>query len=66
MAHIETFNDVRRTDNFLGVPVKDGNELPQRFLIPQVEITTNDNAPSNPPGIFQETPVNSEVDYTGL
>ena len=34
MAHIEVFNDVRRTDNFLNVPPKRGDQLPQRFLFP--------------------------------
>ena len=67
MAHIETFNDVRRTENYLGVPVKgNASQLPQRYLIAQTEINANSNAPDSPPGVFQVTPVNESVDYSGV
>ncbi|MFB6230893.1 MAG: SusD/RagB family nutrient-binding outer membrane lipoprotein [Salinibacter sp.] len=65
MAHIEVFNDVRRTDNFLNIPPKRGGQLPQRFLIAQTEINANNNAPQNPPGIFEVTPAN-QFDYPGF
>ncbi len=65
MAHIETFNDLRRTDNFLGVPPKTGDQLPQRFLIAQVEVNANANAPEPIPGTFQATPAN-ESGYSGM
>jgi len=65
MAHIEVFNDVRRTDNFLNIPPKRGDQLPQRFLIAQTEINANDNAPQNPPGLLEVTPAN-QFDYPGF
>lgn len=68
MGHIEAFNDLRRTENFIGVPLKTNSatRLPQRYLIAQAEINANSNAPDSPPGIFQVTPVNKSVAYTGL
>ncbi|MDJ1501312.1 SusD/RagB family nutrient-binding outer membrane lipoprotein [Xanthocytophaga agilis] len=47
-GQLEVFNDVRRTDNLLGVPIKSGaSELPQRLLYPQAEINANSaNVPS--------------------
>lgn len=66
MAHIEAFNDIRRTDNFLDIEPKAGNELPQRFLIGQGEADANENAPDPIPGIFDPTPVNQNIDYTGV
>ena len=42
---IEVFNDVRRTNNLIGVPINNGTELPARFLYPQSEINTNPNTP---------------------
>jgi hypothetical protein len=65
MAHIEVFNDVRRTDNFLNIPPKRGDQLPQRFLIAQTEINANDNAPGNPPGLLEVTSAN-QFDYPGF
>lgn len=60
VGQIEEFNDVRRTNNLIGVPknVQSAPSLPQRFLVPQVEVNTNPNAPNPPPGIFVKTPVN--------
>ena len=53
-----TFHDLSRTNNALGVRVKTGNQLPQRFLYPQSESDTNPNAPATFPGLFTPTPVN--------
>ncbi|TYZ08634.1 SusD/RagB family nutrient-binding outer membrane lipoprotein [Hymenobacter lutimineralis] len=61
IGQIEAFNDVRRTDNALGLPIK-GNgatSIPQRFLYPQSEVNTNTNTPSPLPGLFVPTPVNN-------
>jgi tetratricopeptide (TPR) repeat protein len=58
IGNIEAFNDLRRTDNYIGVPPKTGSQIPQRFLYAQTEINANSNAPESPPGIFVETPVN--------
>jgi hypothetical protein len=43
----EAFNDVRRTNNLIGVPINNGTKLPGRFLYPQSEINSN---PSTPKG----------------
>ncbi len=53
-----TFHDLSRTGNALGVRVKTGNQLPQRFLYPQIESDTNPNAPASFPGLFTPTPIN--------
>lgn len=58
MGEMEAFNDIRRTDNMLGIPAVTGSQLPERFLIPQSEVNANSNAPSPIPGLFEPTPVN--------
>ena len=57
-GQIEVFNDLRRTDNFLGLLPVQGNAFPQRYLVPQVEIDANVNVPSPIPGLFDPTPAN--------
>ncbi|RMA57102.1 SusD/RagB family nutrient-binding outer membrane lipoprotein [Ulvibacter antarcticus] len=54
----QTWHDLNRTNNALGVTPKTGTQLPQRFLYPQNELDTNTNAPSPIPGIFVATAVN--------
>lgn len=54
----QTWHDITRTNNALGVTPKTGSDTPQRFLYPQVELNTNTNAPSPIPGLFAPTPVN--------
>lgn len=67
MAHIETFNDLRRTDNFIGIPIKSGSQLPQRFLIAQTEINANNNiSEGDVQSLSTPTPVNAQIDYTGV
>jgi len=56
-----TFNDIRRTDNVLGIPANKGSKIPQRFLIPQSEVNSNANVPSTQPGLFDPTPVNQQA-----
>mgnify|MGYP006279419051 CR=1 FL=1 len=58
VGQIEVYNDLRRTDNLLEIPPVTGSEIPKRFLIPQVEINANTNAPSPIPGLMEATPVN--------
>ncbi len=60
IGQIEEFNDVRRTNNLIGVPknVATAPDLPQRFLYPQSEVNTNPNTPNPIPGLFVKTPVN--------
>ena len=60
MGQINAFNDARRTNNALSMPVKSATapSLPQRFLYPQSEINTNPNVPKPIPGLYEKTPVN--------
>ncbi|GHN00637.1 hypothetical protein WSM22_21260 [Cytophagales bacterium WSM2-2] len=47
IGQIEGYNDMRRTDNFLKIPVAAGkSDFPRRFLYSQVEINTNPKTPS--------------------
>jgi starch-binding outer membrane protein, SusD/RagB family len=64
MGTVEAFNDIRRTDNFLGIDIAQQDRVPQRFLYAQVEINTNPNVPSPIPGVYEETPVNAALNYT--
>jgi hypothetical protein len=57
-GQVESWNDMRRTDNYLNIPLKKGNKVPERFLIPQSELNSNTNAP-NDKGLFDPTEVNS-------
>jgi len=59
IGSVQVFQDIRRTDNLIGVQVKGTGHttIPQRFLYPQTEI----NANSNFPGLvdmFAKTPIN--------
>jgi len=57
----QVFHDVRRTNNLIGVPIKNtsaGNTtIPQRFLYPQSEVNANANFPGFV-DLFEPTPVN--------
>ena len=65
IGNIEAFTDVRRTDNFIGVPPGTTQGIPERFLYPQIELNANSNAPTQS-NLFNETPVNASINYTGL
>lgn len=54
----QTWHDLTRTNNALGIRVKTGTELPQRFIYPQSEVDANVNVPSPLPGLFVATNVN--------
>jgi hypothetical protein len=60
LGRIEVFNDIRRTDNLIGVPTnREDNQIPQRFLYPQSELNTNPNTPRlGTTDLFRPTPVN--------
>lgn len=58
VGQIESFNDIRRTNNLIGIPTSTGTQHPQRFLYPQSEVSANQNTPSPIPTLFQPTPVN--------
>jgi hypothetical protein len=61
-GQIEGFNDTRRTINetTVRVPVmpNTGEQLPQRFLYPTIEIDRNSNVPNPVPDFFSPTKVN--------
>jgi hypothetical protein len=44
---LPTYQDVRRTDNMIGVPIKNAGTtvIPQRFLYPSTELSSNANFP---------------------
>ena len=69
IGQIEPFNDQRRAKplaggsilakSLVGVTPKKGASLPQRFLYPQIEITTNPNTPAQTVAdLFTPTSVN--------
>ncbi|ALW85448.1 hypothetical protein AUC43_10280 [Hymenobacter sedentarius] len=60
VGQLEPFNDLRRTNNLIGIPKKSSvsSDIPQRLLYPQSEIDTNPNVPKPIPGLFVKTPVN--------
>jgi hypothetical protein len=48
-GQIEAFNDMRRTDNYIGIPLKAGapvQAIPERFVYPQNELNSNSNVPA--------------------
>ncbi len=53
-GQIETFSDMRRTNNALGIPLNQGTtQHPARYLIPQSEINANGaNVPANGKDLF--------------
>lgn len=57
---LQVFHDMRRTNNILGVSVKNSNAtiVPQRFLYPQVEINANSSYPGSQT-LFAKTEVNN-------
>jgi starch-binding outer membrane protein, SusD/RagB family len=58
VGQIEVFNDTRRTDNLLGIKPNKGSQLPERLLIPQVELDANNKVPNPLPSLFLPTAVN--------
>lgn len=67
-ASIETFNDLRRTENYAEILNSTGGldpsepevltDFPQRFPIAEGEVNGNENTPDPIPGIFDVTPAN--------
>jgi hypothetical protein len=55
IGQIESFNDLRRTGNYLNLPIlpTGKTQYPQRLLYPQIEINTNAaNVPTSNVGLF--------------
>jgi starch-binding outer membrane protein, SusD/RagB family len=66
-GQIEAFNDMRRTDNYIGIPLKadaPNQVMPERFIYPQTEISSNANVPSIV-DVFTPTSVNAGS-YPGI
>ena len=58
VGQMEAFNDLRRTDNLIGLTAKGTQGLPQRYIYPQLELNSNTNAPAAV-SIFTKTAVNN-------
>ncbi|QFZ53872.1 RagB/SusD family nutrient uptake outer membrane protein [Oceanihabitans sp. IOP_32] len=60
IGSLQVFHDVRRTNNLIGVPIKNADTpiLPQRFLYPLNEINSNTNTPATSVGLYDTTQVN--------
>jgi len=58
VGQMEAFNDVRRTDNLIGLTAKGTNGMPQRYIYPTDELNSNSSAPAAV-GIFTKTAVNN-------
>ncbi|MBC6696679.1 SusD/RagB family nutrient-binding outer membrane lipoprotein [Hymenobacter puniceus] len=64
IGQIEPFNDLRRTNNAIGLPNKrqlpgaPTPAFPQRFLYSQSEVNSNTNTPRPLPDLFSKTTVN--------
>lgn len=63
IGQLEAFNDFRRTDNFLQIPLKQGETAPiGRYPYASIETQANTSAPEQPSNT-SETPVNAGIDY---
>lgn len=57
IGQIEGWNDMRRTHNFLNIPITPGKTTyPKRILYSQIEFNTNPNVPASGVGLFDEVP----------
>ncbi len=56
-GQVETYTELRRTNNSLGLPPNTGSEIPHRFLYAQTEINANVNTPNPIPGMFERTAI---------
>lgn len=54
-GQIEGFNEVRRTNNAVGISPNSGAQIPARFLYSQNEINSNKSTPNPIPGLFEKT-----------
>lgn len=62
-GQLEVFNDIRRTKNLIGVPVRSGaTQFPQRLLYAQDEVNSNiENVPTANVGLFDPTTANASA-----
>lgn len=54
-GQIEVFNEIRRTNNQIGLTPVVGAQLPQRFLYSQNEVNSNTSTPNPIPGLYDKT-----------
>ncbi|MBL7850926.1 MAG: SusD/RagB family nutrient-binding outer membrane lipoprotein [Cyclobacteriaceae bacterium] len=54
-GQVEAFNEIRRTNNALGIPPNTGTQHPQRLLYPLTEFNANKSIPNPIPGLFEKT-----------
>ena len=66
IGRIQGFTDVRRTDNFIGIPGKSNGQVPQRFIYPRNEINANTSVPTPVPSSDVELPVFASFSYDGV
>ncbi len=60
IGQIEGWNDMRRTGNFLNLPLPSGKtDYPRRGLYSQIEVNTNPNTPTDQTKVGLYVPVNS-------
>jgi len=57
IGQIEGFNEIRRTNNSVGVPINVGTQLPQRYIYSQNEINSNTSTPNPIPDLFTKTAI---------
>jgi hypothetical protein len=58
VGELESFNDWRRSNNLIGVPIKNGGaQIPMRLLYSQVEVNSNTSTPSPIPDFYEATDV---------
>lgn len=56
IGQFEGWNDMRRTKNFLGLPLAPGKtDFPKRMIYPQIEVNTNTRTPTGV-GLFTDVP----------
>lgn len=56
IGQIEGWTDMRRTKNYLGLPLADGKtDFPKRLLYPQIEVNANTSTPAGI-GIYDDVP----------
>lgn len=66
VGSIEAFNDFRRTDNFLQIPLKEGETAPVgRLPYAAIELQANESAPEQS-SVTSETPVNGSFSYSAI
>lgn len=56
-GQIEVFNEIRRTNNQIGLTPVVGTQLPQRFLYSQNEVNSNTSTPNPIPGLYDKTAI---------